>query len=131
MNQDNSRDPQPLTDLSEEEQRAWDAVLPQVRATGQLRPIDAAALTLLVRAFFWYTELLREIERFRPTADVSELEVAAETERLHVREMAAKFLLLDEARVRVAPLDADGNDMEIAAWFAPPASPNPTNRKDC
>jgi hypothetical protein len=96
---------------------AWLAIAPKLVARSLLTEETRLGLMLFCQAYATHRRL-RVIER-RCSHERDRQCVAIHTEqwRLMARKYAAGFELIRVVRIPLAPLDADGEDAELRAWF--------------
>jgi phage terminase small subunit len=97
---------------------AWRSLAPKLLAAGLYLPIDRLALEHL--CWGWATaEQARRQLRNAPEDSRAAWKQALETARGIARRQAAAFLLIPEARIPCARVDAEGRDIELARIFDP------------
>lgn len=112
----------PPSDLGEFERELWTRLMPRVSPQLRVGRHNVPAAGELVRAAGYYLRLTRKLRELRtssggPTLDLSEAEREAARWRRTARQAAADFGLLPPARVGLALIDAEGEDVELKRIF--------------
>jgi len=105
--------------VTREARRAWDQVAPGLRRRGILEARSALGLTFCTLQFAEYQLLLRAHGQWPEDREIAR---ALEAARLAAREAAAEFSLLPMRRIRMAPLNPQGQDLDLLRIFGRPAA---------
>ena len=108
--------PAPPIALNPCQRRAWNAITPRLYRDGLVNELDGEWLVALVAACVWYRTARDRIQAGGDPQQ-AKAEAIADTMRLRTRQFATAFHLLRRDDVEAAPLDASGDDTDIAEWF--------------
>ena len=108
--------PEPPIALNPCQQRAWNALTHLLRRRAAINHTDGEQLVAIVAGYCWYRAAR---DRLLADGDPQDgrLKELADTLRLHTRQFAWMFGLLQRDQIENAPLDANGEDTDLAEWF--------------
>jgi phage terminase small subunit len=111
--------PRPPRWLSPQARAAWRVAAPKLGPEfGVIWALDRFAFAVLCTTWVEYVMAHRECQRARCRHRPAWVQLR-DTLHRQARRYGAKFLLIPEARVRLAPLAADGLDVELRRLFTP------------
>jgi phage terminase small subunit len=105
--------------VTREARRAWDQVAPGLRRRGILDARSALGLAFCCQQVAQYRCLLEAGRRWPEDREIAR---ALEGARLAAREAAAEFSLIPMRRIRMAPLNPQGQDLDLLRIFGRPAA---------
>ena len=111
---------EPPDDLGTLERELWSRLMPLLSRLAHVEREDRAAAAELVRLVGYYlrlTQRIRELKTAQPELNTAEAEREASQWRETAREAAADFGLLPRSRVKLALVDATGEDVELKRLF--------------
>jgi hypothetical protein len=109
--------PAPPIDLNPCQRRAWNAISPRLYRDGLVNELDGEWLVAFVAAYVWYRTARDRLLTPRGPKETEKWEAIGAAMRLRTRQFATAFHLLRRDDVEAAPLDASGDDTDIAKWF--------------
>ena len=108
--------PVPPIDLNPCQLRAWNAITPRLYREGTVTETDGERVVAIVASYCWY-RTARDRLLAGGDPQQAKLEALADAMRLRTRQFAWMFGLVHRDNIEHPPLDANGEDTDIAAWF--------------